>query len=725
MKFKDKYIDQLSNGCKNTNCLKAFCRKITSSEIIEKISEILCEYDDLFLCENTNKLFSNEICKKKTINKKNWCMNLLFYYLDIYNIPKKLKNIKLHLPYKKRDDSLVYNVDHLSIEDGNHLFCKYFNKKLFSFEEYYLIAGVLHIFVKKYEKSSDFDLGLLILRLYSICSSYACKDIYNLSIILQILNLLNNFDNKKCDFKKQKFQKTELINVTFEEQEKNTDGNLNNIFLKDELKDDCKINIENTTYSFCLDKNQITKNDILRLINSLRETINRSTGTNIRESKNLEFTLNVFYALYLINEKLQICPTKKFYLTQFCGSFNLKDEYKFYRSKSKTILNYPFILPVHTKAELLKFENNDLMKASLQDSFFRSLFEGHTEPYLFITVSRENIYKDSLEIFKKIRYENVHKQLRITFKNEEGVDSGGIRKEYFQLLSHDIKSDEKLFFNTEHTLWIRDDCLEIEKFYCIGKILGVALYNNVVLNIPFPGFFFKKLLNKKTNFNDLKEIDCNLHLSLSNLKKLSHKEIEDLDLNYFVVYTTNTGEIKNINLDELGRNIKVTGDNVTHFINKYADLLINKQIKKQFDAIKEGFYFVINKDILTNLSYKELEKIIIGSNNFNISEIRVTTSYNGYEEDSPIIKYFWDIFESYNKKMRKKLLQFITGHDRIPVAGSKSLKLIIMKNGCDTDRLPSSQTCFNTLLLPEYSSKQKLEEKLKTALEMTAGFFLL
>jgi ubiquitin-protein ligase E3 A len=46
-----------------------------------------------------------------------------------------------------------------------------------------------------------------------------------------------------------------------------------------------------------------------------------------------------------------------------------------------------------------------------------------------------------------------------------------------------------------------------------------------------------------------------------------------------------------------------------------------------------------------------------------------------------------------------------------------------MKNGCDTDRMPSSQTCFNTLLLPEYKTKEKLYEKLGKAIDMTAGFF--
>ncbi|EQB61396.1 ubiquitin protein ligase e3a [Vairimorpha apis BRL 01] len=343
---------------------------------------------------------------------------------------------------------------------------------------------------------------------------------------------------------------------------------------------------------------------------------------------------------------MNVVSFEKFYCDDFCNNINLKEEFKFLRTKSKTVLNYSFILPLNLKAELIKLENNDLMKASLQDSFFRSIFEGHVEPYLFITITRENIYSDSLRILNYIKQEDVHKQLRITFKNEEG----------------------------------------------------------------------------KTTFSDLKEIDLELYNSLNNMKKLNEKEIDDLELTFTISYKIDEKIITH-NLNENNVEVKVTKQNLHLFINKYADYILNKLINKQFDSIKGGFYYVIRRDILVYLDAKELEKIIIGSNEFDINEIKSTTIYNGYLVNSDIIKWFWEIFEAYSKKMKKKLLQFITGNDRIPISGSASLNLVIMKNGCDTDRLPSSQTCFNTLLLPEYSSKDKLQKKMRTALELTAGFF--
>jgi len=44
--------------------------------------------------------------------------------------------------------------------------------------------------------------------------------------------------------------------------------------------------------------------------------------------------------------------------------------------------------------------------------------------------------------------------------------------------------------------------------------------------------------------------------------------------------------------------------------------------------------------------------------------------------------------------------------------------------GPDSDKLPTAHTCFNALLLPDYSSKDKLRAKLLTAIRNAQGFGL-
>ena len=46
------------------------------------------------------------------------------------------------------------------------------------------------------------------------------------------------------------------------------------------------------------------------------------------------------------------------------------------------------------------------------------------------------------------------------------------------------------------------------------------------------------------------------------------------------------------------------------------------------------------------------------------------------------------------------------------------------RDGPDSSRLPTSHTCFNSLLLPSYRSKEKLADRLRLAILNSEGFGL-
>jgi len=50
-------------------------------------------------------------------------------------------------------------------------------------------------------------------------------------------------------------------------------------------------------------------------------------------------------------------------------------------------------------------------------------------------------------------------------------------------------------------------------------------------------------------------------------------------------------------------------------------------------------------------------------------------------------RYFWEIVHEFTDEQKKQLLQFATGSDRVPIGGLSKLKLIIARNGPDSDRL--------------------------------------
>ena len=76
------------------------------------------------------------------------------------------------------------------------------------------------------------------------------------------------------------------------------------------------------------------------------------------------------------------------------------------------------------------------------------------------------------------------------------------------------------------------------------------------------------------------------------------------------------------------------------------------------------------------------------------------------------MKWFWEVVHSLSPEEKKNFLTFSTGSNKAPILGLKDMKFYIGRMGEDSERLPSAHTGLNHLLVPEYSSKEKLRQKL-------------
>uniref|UniRef100_A0A8C6FY16 HECT and RLD domain containing E3 ubiquitin protein ligase 4 n=1 Tax=Moschus moschiferus TaxID=68415 RepID=A0A8C6FY16_MOSMO len=102
------------------------------------------------------------------------------------------------------------------------------------------------------------------------------------------------------------------------------------------------------------------------------------------------------------------------------------------------------------------------------------------------------------------------------------------------------------------------------------------------------------------------------------------------------------------------------------------------------------------------------------------------TEYKGeYWAEHPTIKMFWEVFHELPLEKKKQFLLFLTGSDRIPILGMKSLILVIQSTGGGEEYLPVSHTCFNLLDLPKYTDKETLRSKLIQAIDHNEGFSLI
>ena len=65
------------------------------------------------------------------------------------------------------------------------------------------------------------------------------------------------------------------------------------------------------------------------------------------------------------------------------------------------------------------------------------MFIGVNSPYLFLEIRRDHIIRDALYQLESKGPQDLKKQLKVQFVGEEGVDEGGVQKEFFQLVIRD------------------------------------------------------------------------------------------------------------------------------------------------------------------------------------------------------------------------------------------------------------------------------------------------
>jgi ubiquitin-protein ligase E3 A len=175
-----------------------------------------------------------------------------------------------------------------------------------------------------------------------------------------------------------------------------------------------------------------------------------------------------------------------------------------------------------------------------------------------------------------------------------------------------------------------------------------------------------------------------------------------------------------------GKNIEVTNENKEEYVDLLIDFLMNKSIEKMFKSFEKGFNKCCGGEVLSMIEPEDLEMLICGSKILDFNELKKSTVYqDGYNAESETVKRFWEVILEFTEDEKKKFLFFCTGCDRAPINGLGDLKFYISKHGNNDELLPSVHTCFNHFLLPDYSTKDILREKLLKAIHNSEGFGLI
>uniref|UniRef100_A0A8C6MDB3 E3 ubiquitin-protein ligase n=1 Tax=Nothobranchius furzeri TaxID=105023 RepID=A0A8C6MDB3_NOTFU len=366
---------------------------------------------------------------------------------------------------------------------------------------------------------------------------------------------------------------------------------------------------------------------------------------------------------------------------------------------------------------------------------FRYLCQSNALPsHVKITVSRQTLFEDSFQQIMALKPYDLRRRLYVIFRGEEGLDYGGLAREWFFLLSHEVLNPMYCLFEYAGK---SNYCLQINpasainpdhlSYFCfIGRFIAMALFHGKFIDTGFSLPFYKRMLNKKLILKDLESIDPEFYNSLIWIRD---NNIEECGLEmYFSVDMEILGKITSHDLKPDGANILVTEENKEEYISLMAEWRFSRGVEGQTKAFLDGFNEVVPLQWLQYFDEKELEVMLCGMQEVDLQDWQRNTVYRHYTRNSKQIIWFWQLVKEVDNEVRLRLMQFVTGTCRLPLGGFAELmgsngpqKFCIEKVGKDT-WLPRSHTCFNRLDLPPYKSYEQLKEKLLFAIEETEGF---
>ncbi|XP_050216747.1 E3 ubiquitin-protein ligase UPL6 isoform X2 [Mercurialis annua] len=394
----------------------------------------------------------------------------------------------------------------------------------------------------------------------------------------------------------------------------------------------------------------------------------------------------------------------------------------------------PFLVPFTSRVNVF----NSQLLAARQRQGSTSVFTRNR-----FRIRRDHILEDAYNQMSTLSEEDLRGMIRVTFVNEfgveeAGIDGGGIFKDFMENITRaafDVQyglfketSDHLLYPNPGSGM-IHEQHLQF--FHFLGTLLAKAMFEGILVDIPFATFFLSKLKQKFNYLNDLPSLDPELYRHLIFLKHYQG-DISDLEL-YFVIVNNEYGEQTEEELLPGGRNLRVTSENVITFIHLVSNHRLNFQIRQQSSHFLRGVQQLIQKDWLDMFNEHEIQLLIAGSlESLDVDDLRAHTNYaGGYHHEHYVIEMFWGVLKSFSLEYQKKFLKFVTGCSRGPLLGFKNLEpLFCIQRAAGSaseetlERLPTSATCMNLLKLPPYRSKEQLETKLLYAINAEAGFDL-
>lgn len=356
-------------------------------------------------------------------------------------------------------------------------------------------------------------------------------------------------------------------------------------------------------------------------------------------------------------------------------------------------------------------KNIEMLKQSLVNNSKRP-------SYANLKIRRENLLDDAISEFKE-KIEKDFYNINVKYKKEEGVDGGGLSRDF-------ITNVSKIIFNPDFGLFVASPsgkCLipnknniDLEMFRFAGKFSAIALNNMHLINANLCNSFFELICDHQVPVSAIKLYDESIFESM---KYIFENDVNDLDLRFSISVD---GEDED--LIENGANIEVNEDNKREYLINYVEALLIRPFKSQMEAFVEGFRDIYESSDLSLMTADEIRKSLCGEEKIDLDDMEKNLDYCERGDDIKGIEMMMSILRSWTPEDVKKFVFFVTGSQTAPVGGFSCLRskmsVSFSNRENNNQNFPTAGTCSCSLYFYGEQTRERMERELKYVINVTS-----
>ncbi|CAL1527790.1 unnamed protein product, partial [Lymnaea stagnalis] len=338
----------------------------------------------------------------------------------------------------------------------------------------------------------------------------------------------------------------------------------------------------------------------------------------------------------------------------------------------------------------------------------QSFHDRRSHSTLLLKVERSNLLRSSYKVTKPLNVCDWCRRFEITFVGEQGLDWGGVSREWFELLCKELfdPSCSQLFTrftdnpqglvhpNPKHP---PDKKVKLYEF--AGKIVGKCLIESSakrtqLVKAKFTRSFLAQLIGLRVTYKHFETDDPEFFTT--KISYIENNDVDDMELSFSEeIYDSQGQLVKVVDLIPNGSKIPVTNGNKMRYLDALAQHRLVTPVKDEVESFMRGLSSeLVPENLLSIFDENELELLMCGTGTYSIADFKLHHNVVGATSSfNRVLDWFWTIIASFTEEQMARLLQFITGSSQLPPGGFSELVPKIQLSSAPTyNSLPSSHT---------------------------------